>query len=235
MLTLHTFSGAPRGWRVLMGLTFKGLKPDIRFMNYSEADHFKPEFIALNPRSTVPVLETPDGVLRDSISILAWLDRAYPAKPLFGRTPAQARDIWQITMECCDYLRDANRQLLSPVFAGDGTIPKQGSDEHATLQAAADLAHVECADLEGILSDGRSYLSGETPGAADAIAFPEIRLLKRAIETKSALLATLGFARPSERYPHVSAWLDKVNRDPAVEETIPEHWNASPPTTNAAV
>jgi len=214
-----------------MGLAFKGLKADIRFISFSESDQFTPEFRAINPRSTVPVLETKDGVLRDSISILAWLDRAYPSIPLFGSTPAQAREIWQITMECCDYLREANRQLLTPVFAGDGTIPKPGSQELTTLRTAAKLAHNECAYLEDILKDGRLYLSGETPGAADAVAFPEIRLLQRAIETKLDLTRELNFTRLSEDYPHVSAWIDKLNKVPAVRATIPTHWKLSPAAT----
>lgn len=226
MVTLHTFSGAPRGWRVLMGLIFKDLKPDIRFMSLSDADHFTPEFRALNPRSTVPVLETKDGVLRDSIAILAWLDRAYPEKPLFGVTPAQAREIWQITMECCDYLREANRQLLTPVFGGDGTIPKQGSSDMVALQTAADLAHHECNYLEDILSDERLYLCGEAPGAADAVAYPEIRLLERAVETKPALLAELGFEHPAQLYPTVATWMNRLKSDPAVSATTPRHWKS---------
>jgi glutathione S-transferase len=218
-----------------MGLIFKGLKADVRFMSYSDADHFKPEFIALNPRSTVPILETKDGVLRDSIAILAWLDRAYPAKPLFGSTPAQVGEIWQITMECCDYLREANRKLLTPVFAGDGTIPKQNSTERLALQVAADLAHRECAYLENILSDGRLYLCGKAPRAADAVAYPEIQLLERAVETKSDLLAALGFDRPTKLYPRVSAWMDLLKSDPAVDATTPTHWKAtSSPAESAA-
>lgn len=228
LLTLHTFSGAPRGWRVLMGMTFKGLTPDTRFMSYSDKDHHQPEFLALNPRATVPVLETDTGILRDSIAILAWLDREYPEKPLFGATPAQASEIWQITMECYDYLREGNRQLLTSVFSGDGTVPAEGSAERERLQSAADLVHAECRYLESILSDGRLYLCGDTPGAADAVAFPEIRLMQRAVETKHDLLSALGFAYPPDLYPKVADWKARLNGDPGVAATMPAHWGATP-------
>lgn len=126
-LTVHTFSGSPRGWRVLLGLTFKGLSWDTNYLSLAQGDHHKPEFLSLNPRHTVPVIEADGVVLRDSIAILAWLDRQHPEKPLFGNTPGEAADIWQVAMECCDYLRDANRQLLTEVFFGDGSIPDQGT------------------------------------------------------------------------------------------------------------
>ncbi|MBL4800961.1 MAG: glutathione S-transferase N-terminal domain-containing protein [Emcibacter sp.] len=128
-LILHTFSGAPRGWRVLLGMSFKGLTPDIRYLNYSEKDHHKPGFLKLNPRATAPTLETKTGVLRDSIAILAWLDREYPEKPLFGATPQEAGIIWQTTTECNDYLRKSTDQLLSLVFSSDGSVPAEGSAE----------------------------------------------------------------------------------------------------------
>jgi len=229
-LVLHTFSGAPRGSRVLLGLSFKCLDFETRMMSVSDKDHHKPEFLALNPRATAPVLETADGVLRDSIAILGWLDRAYPDRPLFGTTSRQAAEIWQISMECCDYLRNANHQLLSQVFAGDGTVPPEGSIQRGQLQSAADLLHAESRYLETILSDGRAYLSGDSPGAADAVAFPEIRLVQRAVETKYNLMSALGFANPPAIYPGVAVWKARLNADPAVATTMPPHWGQTSPS-----
>lgn len=223
-LTLHTFSGAPRGWRVLMGLAFKQLDFEIRLMSASDKDHHTPEFLALNPRATAPVLETADGVLRDSIAILGWFDRAYPDRPLFGTTSRQAAEIWQITMECCDYLRHATDQLLSKVFPSDGSVPPSNSAEWLELQKAAELFHAECRYLEEILSDDRPYLGGDMPSAADAVAFPEIRLLQRATDTKPDLMTALGFTIPLQTCPALSGWLTRLNEDPRIAATMPPHW-----------
>lgn len=223
-LTIHTFSGAPRGWRVLLGLAFKGLDFDTRLMSAADKDHHKPQFLALNPRATAPVLETGDGVLRDSIAILGWLDRAYPDRPLFGATPQQAAEIWQTTMECCDYLRQATDQLLRKVFASDGSVPANGSPERLELQRAAELFHAECLYLENILADGRPYLGGDRPSAADAVAFPEIRLLQRGADTKPDLMSALGFTFPLQAFPKLGSWLMRLNDDPAVATTMPPHW-----------
>ncbi len=227
-LILHTFSGAPRGWRVLLGMSFKGLSPDIRYLNYSEKEHHKPDFLKLNPRATAPTLETKNGALRDSIAILAWLDREYPENPLFGTTPQEAGMIWQTTMECCDYLRKSTDQLLSLVFSSDGSVPAEGSTERDALDTAAELAHAECRFLEDILSDGRLYLCGDLPSAADAVAFPEIRIMQRAVETKHELMSALGFGYPPDLYPKVADWKARLNDDPGVAATMPPHWNAAP-------
>lgn len=234
-MRLHNISGAPRGWRVLLGLSFKGLDAETVLMSLSSRDHHKPDFLSLNPRATVPVLETDDGILRDSIAILAWLDRAYAEKPLFGKTSQHAAEIWQVTMECCDYLREANRQLLTIAFSSDGYAPPKDSDAYADLKRAADLAHAECRYLEGILTDGRAYLCGDAPSAADAVAFPEVRLMQRAVETKHDLMSSIGFGYPPDLYPKVADWKARLNDDPGVAATMPVHWTDAPiPTKQIA-
>lgn len=225
-LTLYTFSGAPRGWRALLGLAFKGVTADVQFMSYADGDHFKPKILTLNPRATAPILEADNVVLCDSIAILAWLDREYLERPLFGSSAIEAAEIWQITTECCDYWRAANEALLSKVFSSDGSVPAHGSTEQSELQDAADLAHAECLYLENILADGRVYLGGQTPSAADAVAYPEVRLVQRAYETKYALMASVGLGDLHTLYPNLAAWKKRLNADPAVIATLPPHWNA---------
>ncbi|MES0880504.1 glutathione S-transferase family protein [Roseibium sp. SCP14] len=232
--TLYTFSGAPRGWRVLLGFAFKGIDADIRILSVSERDHLKPEFLAMNPRAKVPVMTSGDTLLRDSIAILAWLDRAYPAKPLFGETPEQAAIIWQIAMECREYLREANRQLLSRAFFTDAKVPQAGSEDDQTFQQESALVHAECHYLESLLSDGRTFLAGEKPSAADALAYPEVRLLQRAVETRTELMTAAGFGYPPDHYPYVAAWKNRLNALPEVAATMPPHWREDTPIAKSA-
>ena len=231
---LYTFSGAPRGWRVLLGLAFKGIDADVRILSVSEKDHLKPEFIAMNPRAKVPVMTSGDILLRDSIAILAWLDRAYPDKPLFGETPARAATIWQISMECREYLREANRQLLSRAFFTDASVPQEGSEDDRVFQKEAAFVHAECRYLEDLLSDGRTFLAGETPSAADALAYPEIRLIQRAVETRTGLMTAAGFGYPPDLYPGIAAWKNRLNAMPEVAATMPPRWQIETPAAKSA-
>ncbi|MFS2316393.1 glutathione S-transferase family protein [Maricaulis sp. D1M11] len=225
-LTLYTFSGAPRGWRVHLGLVFKGLSADVKYLSASDKDHHKPDFLALNPRAKTPVLATEQGVIRDSIAILAWLDRQYPERPLFGTTTDDAAQSWQIVMECCDYLRDGNHALLSRVFSSVDAVADRGTPENKEFEDAAALVHAEFSYLEEILADGRRYLGGERPGAADAVAFPEIRLVQRGCDTKPIRMTALGFDAQLSRYPHLSDWKDRLHGDAGVMQTMPPHWAA---------
>ncbi|NOX82233.1 MAG: glutathione S-transferase family protein [Alphaproteobacteria bacterium] len=222
-LTVHTISGAPRGWRVLLGLAFKGLRWDVNYLQASRQDHKSPEFLKLNPRGTVPVLEANGVVISDSIGCLAWLDRAYREQPLFGETPDEAARIWQLTMQACDYLRDANHELLSRVFSENP--PSPGAADYDALKNGADAMHAECAWLENQLANG-SFLAGARPGAADAVAYPEICLVERGVETKPEIMASLGFEEPSSRYPRLEAWKAAVSALPGVNNTLPPHWAA---------
>lgn len=222
-ITIHTVSGAPRGWRVLLGLAFKGLEYDIRYLEASKGEHKAPEFLKLNPRGTVPVLEDGDILVRDSVGALAWLDRTYPEKPLFGSTKQEAAAVWQTTLECCDYLRDAANSLLFPILVEGKPLPDDGTQERDTLNTAAESMHRELTFLEGLLENGL-FLVGSAPSAADAVAYPEVRILGRAIDTKPEIMKALGFSDMGSLYPRIKAWKARIGALPGFEKTLPRHW-----------
>jgi glutathione S-transferase len=221
-LTLYSISGAPRPWRVLLGLALKSLPWQQQLLSGEAGEHRAEPFLSINPRATVPVLQHGDIVIRDSIAALAWLDRAFPEQPLFGDTPDEAARIWQTTLEACDYLRQANKSVLNPVLQQRQT-PQPGTAEAETLTLAAEKLHAECRWLEALLQD-QPYLVGTRPSAADAVVFPEIRLIQRAVETCHDVMDQLGFGFPPDLYPHLSAWKDRFSALPGVADTMPPHW-----------
>lgn len=226
-LILHTISGAPCGWRAMLGFALKGIDVEVRYLEGSRREHEAPAFLALNPRAKVPVLETGDLVLRDSIAILAWLDSAYPARPLFDSTAQEAAAIWQIVLECAEYLQPATNGVVFPVFAGNGTAPKEGSGAAQDLHKAASILDGECEFLEKTLG-GKAFLCAAVPSAADAVAYAEIGRVQRAIETKSAAMADLGYETLDLRYPRLAEWRIRLAGLPEVEATAPIHWRATP-------
>ena len=216
-ITLHTISGAPRPWRVLLALIFKGLEFDTILLQASKQEHKAQPFLAINPRGTVPVLTEGLITIRDSVAALAWLDRAYPEKPLFGPSPEEAARIWQQTTEICDYLRSAASDVMTPVFFQNA--------ETATpdLLNAAERARSELAGLERALEASR-FVAGDAPTAADACAFPEVRLLQRANETRAGIMNDLGLKDMYRRYPKLDAWVARIEAWPGYEQTAPQHW-----------
>lgn len=222
-LIIHTISGAPRPWRVLVGLALKGLAWEQKVLKASTGEHKSEPFLSLNPRATVPVLEADGVVIRDSIAALAWLDRRHPDRPLFGTTPEEAALVWQVTMEACDHLRAAINAVLGPVLVRR-LNPEPGSADEKALIAAGEKMHAECRWLEGLLTD-RPYLAGNMPSAADAVVFPEIRLIQRAVETRHDVMDRLGFGYPPDLYPRLSDWKARMGELPGMVSTLPPHWN----------
>ena len=78
--------------------------------------------------------------------------------------------------------------------------------------------------METLIS-GNHFIAGKNPSAAEESIFPEIRLLKRAIERKPELMRTLGFGDFAEFHPKLSAWRDRVEALPNMNKTLPYHWH----------
>lgn len=228
---VYNLSGAPCSWRVLLGFAFKHLACDARYLKGAEKEHRGAAFRKLNPRAKVPVLEAegPQSerlILRDSLAILAWLDRAYPSRPLFGETSGEAAAIWQVALDSNEYLLPATSDVVFPVFDGDGSVPEKGSEAAETLRAASEALNAEYRLLEATLGD-KAFLCGNSPSAADAVVYPETSRVRRAIETKPQVMASIGYDRLGDRFPRLSAWQNRVASLTGVAETEPPHWQAS--------
>ncbi len=214
---IWTVSGAPSPWRLTLGMAFKGLDYDVTLLSAAQREHKSEAYFALNPRGTLPTVKDGDTTLTQSVAILAWLDREYPATPLFGETPQEAGLIWQRTMEIFDYLPDATSGVLSPIFF-------EGADEATDdLKNASELLRSELSNLAGVLVDS-PFLSGTRPGAADAVAFPHVRLIQRAMETKPKIMQALDLPDLATLSTNLADWIQRIEVLPNVAATFPPHW-----------
>jgi glutathione S-transferase len=216
---IYSISGAPRPWRVLLGLVAKGVPFELHTLEGSKKEHQTPEFRALNPRARTPVLKRGDWVLSESLAILAYLDEAYPSPPLFGTTPRERARIWQLVGEADHDLQDATNALTLPLFF------KKLDDASDEVQAGAKATHRETALLEARLAEG-DYLAGGRFSAVDCVAFPCVRIVARATERFPEVLGRLGLHPFTDVYPRVSRWLARIEALPGYERTFPRHWRA---------
>ncbi|MBV9621453.1 MAG: glutathione S-transferase N-terminal domain-containing protein, partial [Gammaproteobacteria bacterium] len=79
-------SGSPFAWRVLLALEHKRLPYVSHVLQFSKQEHKSPAMLAMNPRGKLPVLKDGDYVCFESLAILYYLERKYPAAPLFGQS-----------------------------------------------------------------------------------------------------------------------------------------------------
>jgi glutathione S-transferase len=211
------FSGSPFAWRVLLTLEIKGQPYQSRLIQRSDGDHRKPEFLAMNPRGRVPVLRDGDTVIHESIAIMAYLDRRFPAPPLFGRDAAEAAQVWQwVIEETTEFDQPADEYILALYF---GRMAERASAVRAALPKIEEyLARAE----ETLRS--HSWLVGEAPSAADIALFPMVKSLERAGAKPGAADFELRVAPLEKGFPAIARWVARIAQLPGYERTTPPHW-----------
>lgn len=139
---------------------------EVHLVNLLAGDQFKPEYLALNPKATIPTLVRDDGTaLTDFQSIAWWLARSQPKRRLL---PEDA---------------DGEARVLEAMNFAVGTLHGQGFARIFTTEKfATDAAQHEAVKAQGReilergfavadrLLEGRDYLAGRF-GIADCTLF----------------------------------------------------------------
>ncbi len=144
-MLFYDCSTAPSPRRARMFIAEKGLDIETRDISLFKGEQFAPEFLAINPRATVPVLVTDSGaVLTENLGIAAYLEAAHPEPCLMGETPDEKGAVlmWNAIVEAqggwpiAEVLRNS-----SPAMKGRA-IPGQTNFEQIPALAERGLARV---------------------------------------------------------------------------------------------
>jgi glutathione S-transferase len=216
-LEVYWASGSPFSWRVLLTLEVKQLPYQSNLLTFSKQEHKSPAYLALNPRGKVPTLKDGDFPLYESLAIMVYLDRAYPERPIFGRTPQEAGLIWQLVSENISYVCDTIGKVVGPLFFGSA------AEKGAEIRATATTIYSELARLDAIVAQS-PWLAGAAISAADIVVFPWIQMLLRAAAKEAAKPLNLEFLPFDVRYPRLAAWVKRIESLPGYERTYPPHW-----------
>jgi glutathione S-transferase len=85
-MRLFDFHRAPNPRRVRIFIAEKGIEVPLVNVNLFHMEQLTPEFRAINPGGTVPVLETDDGLyITECIAICRYLETLHPEPCLFGK------------------------------------------------------------------------------------------------------------------------------------------------------
>ena len=219
MYEVYWGSGSPYSWRVLLALTVKGIPYESKLLQFSRGDHKAPSFLAMNPRGRVPVLKDGSIVVYESIAILAYIEKAHPAPPLFGETPAEVAAVWQAVSEVGSYLDPLQEELVATVL-GDQTAGRE-----AEVKAVAEQVRTEVASYDRRLA-GMPYLAGQRLTAADLVLYPALMLIGRIGTRPSALAIGLRLDELRSENPNVDRWARSIESIPGYDATYPPHWRA---------
>lgn len=213
---LYWISGSPPAWRVMLALTLKGVLFVSRRLDHGRGENRTPAYLALNPKGQVPTLVHDGLVVRESIAILAYLDRACSKRPVFGDSAAAAAAIWQDVMLFEGDLRPAVTTIAQTLLGN------RVAERAEALNAAIESADAQFAALSARLA-GAPYLNETTPMAADIWLYPALGWIGRGmVKTRDPVPPVL--AKWRERHPALAEWQDRLAALPGVEATTPPHW-----------
>lgn len=204
-MIFYDCSTAPSPKRARMFIVEKGLDIETREVSIAKGEQLSPEFLAINPRATVPVLITEEGtVLTENTGIAAYLEAAFPDRPLLGRTPDETGRIWMWNSICelqggqpiAEALRNGNPRMAGRALTGQRNI------EQIPELAARGLARID--DFYDLLETRLSespWIATDSFSMADITAFVFVsftRVVQKSIPEGNA--ATLDwFARVKSR------------------------------------
>jgi len=150
-------SGSPFAWKVLLALEEKKIPYDGTLLTFSKSENKTPEYLALNPRGKVPVLQYEGDTLYESSAILMYLENKFPQNPLL---PAS------------NYARILTRTAeISYVKEIDVSSPEKTKEVIQPILEEYDK-------WERYISEG-PFLFGAQPTLADVSFFPHLALLVR--------------------------------------------------------
>lgn len=180
-----------------IALKEKNLSWEPILVNLRAREQKRPEFLALNPNGTVPVLRDGDTLLYDSTIINEYLEEQYPEPALTYPDPPRRGKVRQWE----DY---GDTNFLRP--AENIFIYNKGWRQFE----AADLDRFRQRMLESL-----AYVNNALAGKdylADRFSYGDIAFAPRVI-----MLEELGIALPEELVA-VRAWIDRLKRRPSVED-----------------
>jgi glutathione S-transferase len=201
MLTLYDNAFSPFARKVRMALAHKGL--EFRVIDGLRADG-QAALEKVNPRREVPVLVDGGIVVVNSSHILAYLDEAYPQRPLLPASLAarvRARHWERISDTLLDGIL-LNVSIWTWAERAD-TRPREMEE-----RARRDLESIYAALDRELTSTRLDYIVGDL-SIADLALYPHLRSVR-----------AMGFAIDPATHPRLAGWLERMNDLPICRDDV---------------
>jgi len=204
-MRIYDFKGFPNPTRVRLALAEKGLHGDVEFVHIDvpAGEHRKPEFLAINPSSAVPVLELDDGtILSESAAITEYLDHLTGEPTLTGLNAKERGVIHMLQRKVEEGFLDAVANYFH--FATPGLGPDIEAYENACYgERRRDTALRTMAWMDMKLADS-DFFAGDRLTVVDLTAFAGF-----------AFAGFAGIETPPE-FANIAAWKERMNARPSM-------------------
>lgn len=181
-------------------LTEAGAEFEVRTVNLQKQEHRSPEFIKLNPKHKVPVLNVDGEILTENVAMHLWISRAFPDA---GILPSQAWEQAQ-AVSILAWCSSGIHPFLSRI-----NLPVKVSDVDGTSESVVRLASEALNECFAIADD----LLAECEYFFDDFSAPDAHFFwctRRATQLN---------VDPSP-YPNVTAHFERMKARPSVQKLL---------------
>ncbi|TPG40431.1 maleylacetoacetate isomerase [Sphingomonas koreensis] len=172
-MILYDYWRSSASYRVRIALNLKGVAYETRAIDLVAGDQRGEANRRRNPQGLVPTLEIDGVALTQSLAIIDWLDRAYPAPALLPADPvARAQAMARALTIACDIHPIDNLRVLKRLETQFGA-DQPAKDDWYRHWVAEGLAALEAMAGEG------PFLGGAAPDLSDACLVPQLYNARR--------------------------------------------------------
>lgn len=142
---------------------------EVYIVNLPAGDHLKPDYLAINPKGTIPTLVRNDGTaITDFQAIAWWLARQYPRR---GLLPADAEGEVRVLEAMNHAVGTIHGQGFTRIFTTANVTPNP-ADHDAVQARGRQIVADGFAVMDGLLA-GQDYLVGNFSIADAALFYTE--------------------------------------------------------------
>ncbi len=208
-MKLYEFALAPNPRRVRVFLAEKGIEIPKVQVNLREQEQLKPEFLAINPFATLPVLELDDGRrIAETIAICRYFEAAKPEPRLFGRDPYEmgAVEEWQrhVELEGMSAVAEGFRNS-TPGMKGRAVTGQHGYEQIAELAERGKARALRFFELLDKRLANQQFIAGDNYSVADITA-----LIAHDFGTRTKVVSL-------DHLPNLKRWHGAVSARPSAQ------------------
>ncbi len=209
MLKLYDYWRSSAAYRVRIGLNLKSAEYEAIPVNILPGtdEQMREPYRTLNPQMRVPALETPQGLLTQSLAILGWLDTVYKNDPFMPEDPFLAAQVRAFALTIsCDIHPLNNSSVLTRIKL------EFGADEDHVGEWYRHWIKLGFSALERQAEQRAAtpYVFGDAPGVADIVLVPQMANARR-------------FKTDLSPFPRLVAWDENARKHPAFIQAAPEN------------
>lgn len=173
-MKLYNYFRSSASYRVRIALNLKGLSYEYLAIHLRRngGEQFAPAFRALNPLQAVPVLETGEHRLTQSLAIIEFLEETVPDPPLLPRAPLERARVRALALDIACEVHPLNNLRVLDYLDQKLAVSAEAKTAWYQHWVALGFAAFE-AQLAGNPQTGM-FCHGDRPSLADCCLIPQL-------------------------------------------------------------